>query len=195
MTSQANMSDQDPDPGRILIGVCGGIAAYKMCEVVSTLIKRGDDVTVAMTRDATRFVGEVTFQSLSSRPVYKDPWGHPEALESPHISLARQADVMLIAPCTMDMLARLVSGHADDPVSLLAASIDRSRCRVLLAPSMNETMLSQPSTRRNLAQLQDDGFDVIEPEEGWQACRSEGAGRLPEPAVLISALDEALGRA
>ena len=121
---------------QILIGICGGIAAYKMAEVVSTLVKRGDEVTVAMTRDATRFIGEVTFQSLSGRPVYTDPWSHSESLESPHIALARQADVMLVSPCTMDMLARLVAGHADDAVSLLAASIDRSVCPVLLAPSM-----------------------------------------------------------
>ena len=180
------------DSRHVLIGVCGGIAAYKMCEVVSTLVKRGDQVTVAMTRDATRFVGEVTFQSLSSRHVFTDPWAHPESMESPHIALARKADVMLVAPCTMDMLARLVAGRADDAVSLLVASIDRSRCPVLLAPSMNETMLSQPATQRNIGQLEQDGFQVIKPAEGWQACRTEGVGRLPEPEVLVKALDSAV---
>ncbi|MEE2906469.1 MAG: flavoprotein [Planctomycetota bacterium] len=174
---------------RILIGVCGGIAAYKIAEVVSTLVKRGDDVTVAMTRDAQRFVGEVTFQSLSGRLVFTDPWRHVESVESPHIALARESHVMLIAPCTMNMLARLVAGRADDPVSLLAASIDRSQCPVLLAPSMNETMLDQPATQRNLKQLDQDGFTVIEPATGWQACRTEGAGRLPEPGDLVAAID------
>lgn len=178
--------------GTILIGICGGIAAYKMAEVVSTLVKRGDHVTVAMTRDARRFVGQVTFESLSGRPVFRNPWKHVESHESPHIALARQARLMLIAPCTMDMLSRLSTGRADDPVSLLAASIDRSHCPVLLAPSMNETMLNQPSTRRNLSMLEGDGYRILDPESGWQACRTDGAGRLPEPARLIEAIDSAL---
>ncbi|MBG83153.1 MAG: phosphopantothenoylcysteine decarboxylase [Phycisphaerae bacterium] len=180
--------------GTILIGICGGIAAYKMAEVVSTLVKRGDRVTVAMTRGARRFVGPVTFESLSGRPVFRNPWKHAESHESPHIALARQASLMLIAPCTMDMLSSLSTGRADDPVSLLAASIDRSCCPVLLAPSMNETMLNQPSTRRNLSVLEDDGFQILAPESGWQACRTEGAGRLPEPAQLVQAIDSALSR-
>ena len=100
---------------------------------------------------------------------------------------------MMIAPCTMDMLSRLSTGRADDPVSLLAASIDRSICPVLISPSMNETMLNQPSTRRNLSILKEDGFHVLEPDSGWQACRTDGAGRLPEPVRLVEAIDSALG--
>ncbi|MCH2134343.1 MAG: hypothetical protein MK116_11385 [Phycisphaerales bacterium] len=177
---------------RILIGICGGIAAYKVAEVVSTLVQRGDDVTVAMTRDARRFVGIATFQSLSGRPVFVNPWRHPESPESPHIALAKEADLMLVAPCTMDMAARLVAGRADDAVSLLVASIDRSRCPVLLAPSMNETMLNQPATQRNLQTLASDGFSLVDPGSGWQACRADGAGRLPEADQLVASIDSAL---
>jgi len=176
---------------RILIGICGGVAAYKMGEVVSTLVQAGHQVTVAMTRNAKRFVGPVTFRSLSGREVFINPWKHPESPESPHIAMARDADVMLVSPCTMDMLSKLVAGRADDAVSLLAASIDRSSCPVLLAPSMNATMLRQPATQRNMATLAEDGFTILSPGEGWQACRTDGAGRMPEPSELIASIESA----
>jgi phosphopantothenoylcysteine decarboxylase/phosphopantothenate--cysteine ligase len=99
---------------------------------------------------------------------------------------------MLIAPCSMDMLAQLAAGRCDNAVSLLAASIDRTHVPVLVAPSMNETMYQQPATQRNLAQLAADGFTLLEPDAGWQACRTEGHGRLPEPAALRAALDVAM---
>jgi phosphopantothenoylcysteine decarboxylase/phosphopantothenate--cysteine ligase len=99
---------------------------------------------------------------------------------------------MLIAPCTMDMLARLANGRADDVVSLIAAAVDWSRQTMLLAPSMNEVMWNQPSTQRNVAQLAADGCRIIEPADGWQACRTEGTGRLAEPEVIIEAVREIL---
>ena len=177
---------------RILIGICGGIAAYKVAAVVSALAQENEAVTVAMTRDSERFVGETTFASLSGRPVFRDPWTHQESPDSPHIALARSARVMLVAPCTMDMLGKLVMGRADDPVSLLAASIDRSVCPVLLAPSMNQTMLQQPATQRNLKVLEQDGFTIISPGTGWQACRTEGAGRMAEPEELTARIRQVL---
>ena len=176
----------------ILIGITGGIAAYKMASLVSELVQDGHSVVVAMTESATRFVGPLTFQSLTGREVVTCPWTAREGRESPHIHMARSAAAMLIAPCSMDMLSQLATGRCDNAVSLLAASIDRSRTPVLLAPSMNETMLDQPSTRRNIAQLDDDGFTIIEPTPGWQACRTEGRGRLPEPTELREALDHVL---
>ena len=179
----------------ILIGITGGVAAYKMASLVSDLVQSGRDVVVAMTEAATRFVGPLTFQSLTGREVVVCPWTATEGLESPHIHLARIASLMLVAPCSMDMLGQLAGGRCDNAVSLLAASIDRTRTPVLLAPSMNETMLDQPATRRNLAQLREDGFGIIEPAPGWQACRTEGRGRLPEPEELRSAIDAALVRA
>ena len=176
----------------ILIGITGGVAAYKMASLVSDLVQADHQVVVAMTEAATRFVGPLTFQSLTGREVVVCPWTATEGLESPHIHLARIASVMLVAPCSMDMLGQLATGRCNNAVSLLAASIDRSRTPVLLAPSMNETMLDQPATRRNITQLAEDGFQIIEPAPGWQACRTEGRGRLPEPAELRVAIEDAL---
>ena len=179
----------------ILIGITGGVAAYKMASLVSDLVQSDHEVVVAMTEAATRFIGPLTFQSLTGREVVVCPWTATEGLESPHIHLARIASVMLVAPCSMDMLGQLATGRCNNAVSLLAASIDRSRTPVLLAPSMNETMLDQPATRRNITQLAEDGFDIIEPAPGWQACRTEGRGRLPEPAELRVAIEDALANA
>ena len=176
---------------RIIVGLSGGIACYKVANVVSALAQAGAEITVAMTDGATRFVATLTFQALSGRPVYTSQWEHVESNDPQHISLARAADLMLIAPCTMDMMAKLASGRTDDVVSLIAAAIDLQRQPVLLAPSMNEVMWYQPSTRRNLAQLQDDGFQIIQPEQGWQACRTVGVGRMAEPETLLAAVRQA----
>ncbi len=180
------------DRSRVLIGVTGGIAAYKTASVVSALSQTGHDVTVLMTDAATRFVTPLTFQALSGRPVYSDQWSHVESQDPQHISLARAADVMLIAPCSMDMLAKLATGRTDDVVALIVSAIDRDRQPVLLAPSMNAVMWKQPATQRNLKQLADDGFTILEPDAGWQACRTEGVGRLPEPPALVEAVEAAL---
>jgi phosphopantothenoylcysteine decarboxylase/phosphopantothenate--cysteine ligase len=177
---------------RIAVGVCAGIASYKVCGVVSTLAQAGAEVTVAMTQDAQRFVTPLVFQSLAGRPVLTSPWESVQPADPQHIRAAASLDAFLIAPCTMDMLAKLATGRCDDMVSLLAASVERKRTRVLLAPSMNETMWHQPSTQRNLAMLRDDGFIVLDPATGWQACRAIGPGRLPEADDLVDALAESL---
>ncbi|MEY4117498.1 MAG: hypothetical protein RLZZ116_826 [Planctomycetota bacterium] len=177
---------------RIAVGVCAGIASYKVCGVVSTLAQAGAEVTVAMTQDAQRFVTPLVFQSLAGRPVLTSPWESVQPADPQHIRAAASLDAFLIAPCTMDMLAKLATGRCDDMVSLLAASVERKRTRVLLAPSMNETMWHQPSTQRNLAMLRDDGFIVLDPATGWQACRAIGPGRLPEADELVDALAESL---
>lgn len=178
---------------RVIVGVTGGIACYKIAHVVSRLVQSGVDVTVVMTEAATRFVTPLTFQSLSGRPVYTSPWDHLESSDPQHISLARAADVMLIAPCTMDMLAKLAAGRADDVVSLIASAMDWSRQTILLAPSMNEVMWNQPATRRNVERLRADGCRIIEPADGWQACRTEGVGRLADPEVILKAVNEGAG--
>lgn len=177
---------------RIAVGVCAGIASYKVCGVVSTLAQAGADVTVAMTADAQRFVTPLVFQSLAGKPVLVSPWDSANPADPQHIRAATALDAFLIAPCTMDMLAKLATGRCDDMVSLLAASIDRTRTRVLVAPSMNEAMWRQPATQRNLATLRDDGFLVLDPATGWQACRAVGPGRLPEPDDLVDAVVESL---
>ena len=124
---------------RIIIGLTGGIACYKMAYVVSAMAKAGAEVTVVMTEAATRFVGPLTFQALSGRPVYSSQWEHIEAHDPQHVSTARAAEMMLIAPCTMNMLSKLATGRADDAVSVVAAAMDLSRQPVLVAPSMNVT--------------------------------------------------------
>lgn len=173
---------------RLLVGVCGGIAAYKVCTVVSRLSQAGAVVTVAMTESATRFVTALTFQALSGRPVYTSPWEHIESSDPQHVSLARALDAAVVAPCTMDFMAKLATGRADDAVSLILSAVDRKRVPVLLAPSMNAEMLAQASTQRNAAQLEADGFSFVGPGEGWQACRTVGAGRMSEPEAIVSAL-------
>jgi phosphopantothenoylcysteine decarboxylase / phosphopantothenate---cysteine ligase len=156
-----------------------------VCNVVSALAQGGAEVTVAMTEAATRFVTPLTFQALSGRPVYTSQWEHIESSDPQHISLARAADLMFIAPCSMDMLAKLATGRCDDVVSLIAAAMDLTKQPVLLAPSMNAVMWGQASTQRNLRQLEADGFTVLPPDSGWQACRTDGVGRLPEPEALL----------
>lgn len=183
----------DPVQGkRILVGVTGGIAAYKTCTLVSRLAQAGAEVTVAMTASATRFVAPLTFQALSARPVYTDAWEHIESSDPQHIALAVATDAAVVAPCTMDCLARLATGRADDVVCLILSAIDRSRTPVLLAPSMNEVMWSQPATRRNVAALEADGFRFVGPEIGWQACRHVGPGRMAEPETLLESVRQAL---
>ncbi|GDY00486.1 hypothetical protein LBMAG48_28890 [Phycisphaerae bacterium] len=177
---------------RIIIGVSGGIAAYKTCMVVSRLAQAGAHVTVLMTENATKFVTPLTFQALSGNPVYTSAWEHVESKDPQHISLARDAAVALIAPCTMDCMAKLATGRTDDVVTLVLSAIDRTQTPVLLAPSMNDAMWNQPSTQRNLAMLIEDKFQIVGPGEGWQACRTVGTGRMSEPEVLLEAVAKVL---
>jgi phosphopantothenoylcysteine decarboxylase/phosphopantothenate--cysteine ligase len=173
---------------RIIVGVTGGIAAYKSAWLVSRLAQAGAQVTVAMTTSATRFVTPLTFQALSGRPVYTSQWQHVESHDPQHISLARAASLAVVAPCTMDCMAKLAAGRTDDVVCLILSAIDRGRTPVLLAPSMNEVMWAQPSTQRNAKHLRADGFELIGPAEGWQACRTVGPGRMVEPDQLLAAI-------
>ena len=188
MAESQTTNHDPPARRRVIVGLSGGIACYKVAQVVSRLVQADIEVTVAMTDAATRFVTPLTFEALSGRAVYSSQWQHVESHDPQHISLARAADLMLIAPCTMDMLARLAHGRADDVVSLIASAVDWSRQPMLIAPSMNEVMWNQPSTQRNLAQVKADGCEIIDPGEGWQACRTEGKGRLAEPDVILDAV-------
>ncbi|MEE9129737.1 MAG: flavoprotein [Phycisphaerales bacterium] len=187
--AESQTTNHDPPAGRrVIVGLSGGIACYKVAQVVSRLVQADIEVTVAMTDAATRFVTPLTFEALSGRAVYSSQWQHVESHDPQHISLARAADLMLIAPCTMDMLAKLAYGRTDDVVSLIASAVDWSRQPMLIAPSMNEVMWNQPSTQRNLAQVKADGCEIIDPGEGWQACRTTGKGRLAEPDVILDAV-------
>src|SRR4051812_8475578 len=178
---------------RVLVCVTGGIAAYKTCTVVSRLAQAGAQVTVAMTEAATHFVTPLTFQSLSGNPVYTSAWEHIESKDPQHISLATQTDLAVVAPCTMDCVAKLATGRTDDVVTLILSAIDRARTPVLLAPSMNAVMWGQPATKRNMQVLALDGFKTIGPDAGWQACRTVGTGRMSEPEDILRAIQELLG--
>jgi len=189
----ARTADKRFKDRRIIVGVTGGIAAFKAATVVSRLAQSGADVTVCMTDAATKFVAPLTFQALSARPVYTSQWEHVEASDPQHIALAKAADAMVIAPCTMDCMAKLAHGRTDDVVALIVSAIDRSKTPVLLAPSMNDVMWSQPANRRNVETLAADGFTLVGPADGWQACRTVGTGRMSEPEEIVEALASALG--
>lgn len=177
---------------RIVLGVSGGIAAYKSAALTSRLAQAGAHVTVLMTESATRFVTPLTFEALSARPVYTSPWQHTESHDPQHINLARNAHIAVVAPCSMNTLAKLATGRCDDVVTLVLSAIDRAKTPVLLAPSMNTEMWNQPSTQRNLAQLKSDGFRFIDPGTGWQACRASGPGRMAEPDDIFEAIASAV---
>ena len=177
---------------RIIVGVTGGIAAYKACTLVSRLAQAGAEVTVLMTDAATRFVGPITFQALSGRPVYTSAWEHVEASDPQHIALAKAATAAVVAPCTMDCMAKLAAGFTDDVVTLVLSAVDRRATPVLLAPAMNDVMWDQPSTRRNAATLAADGYRFVGPGSGWMACRTVGVGRMSEPEEILAALAAAM---
>ena len=170
---------------RIVVGVAGGIAAYKAAELVRLLDKAGAQVDVAMTARAQKFVGPMTFQALTRRPVFTDLFSLSEEANIGHIHLADRADLIVIAPATANAIARLAAGEADDAVSSVVLA---SRAPVLIAPSMNVNMWNHPMTRANLRKLVDvAGYHVVGPGDGFLACRWTGPGRLAEPADIVEA--------
>ena len=171
---------------RVLLGITGGIAAYKSAELTRLLVKSGREVTVAMTAAAREFVGPATFQALSGHPVYSDLWDARPDNGMAHIELTRTNDVMLIAPASADFLARLVHGRSDD---LLATTVLARTIPLIVAPAMNLQMWQNPATQRNVATLKADGVHVIGPGNGDQACGEIGDGRMLEPAEIMAALD------
>lgn len=173
---------------RIVLGVTGGVAAYKACELARLLGKAGAAVDVVMTEAATRFVASLTFQALTGRPVYASLWEAPQPGVSggmAHIDLTRGADAVLVAPATADFIAKLAHGFADDLLSSLCLARD---CQLLVAPAMNRQMWENPATQRNVAQLRADGIALLGPAAGEQACGEVGAGRMLEAAELCDAL-------
>jgi phosphopantothenoylcysteine decarboxylase/phosphopantothenate--cysteine ligase len=169
----------------ILVGVTGGIAAYKTAQLVSSLVQAGAGVTVVMTRAARKFIGPTTFEALTGRPVYRDMFRPNEHFIGEHIGLARRAELYVIAPASADMLAKMAHGQADDLVSTLALSVT---CPILAAPAMNNEMWAKPAVQRNVRQLEADGVTLIGPDEGWLSCQSVGPGRMSEPAAILDAI-------
>ncbi len=178
---------------KILIGISGGIACYKVAAVVSRLVQAGADVRVIMTEAATQFVAPLTFQSLSGHPVLTSMWSHDDRPDSQHIGLARWADLLVIAPCSADMLAKLAAGLTPDLVSLTACALP-STTPLLAAPAMNADMWANPVVQRNLKTLRDllPHWQEIGPAEGWQACRTQGTGRMSEAEDIVAATAKTL---
>ncbi len=169
----------------VVVGVCGGIAAYKVCAVVSDLVQRRAGVQVAMTKAARKFIGPVTFQALTARPVFTSMWPSHDDRGQQHIQLTESADLMLVAPATGDMIGKVAHGIADDLVSTMIMSAD---CPVMFAPSMNERMWKNTVVQANVKNLQQEGYLFVGPEAGWLACRTVGAGRLAEPPTIVEAV-------
>jgi phosphopantothenoylcysteine decarboxylase/phosphopantothenate--cysteine ligase len=192
MTSESPDNTPGPLAGReVLLCVAGGIACYKAADLASKLVQAGAGVTVAMTEAARRFVGPVTFRALTRRAVHDSLWEPTEEQASPHLALTDRADVLIVAPATANVLAKLAAGLADDLVSALGLSAWRA-CPILLAPAMNTRMWDAPSTQANLQTLRQWGARTIGPEEGNLACRTVGSGRMSEPADILARTIELL---
>ncbi|OGB69673.1 MAG: phosphopantothenate synthase [Burkholderiales bacterium RIFOXYC12_FULL_65_23] len=172
----------------IVLGLSGGIACYKSAELCRLLVKAGATVQVLMTEAAAQFITPVTMQALSNRPVVISQWDAREPNNMPHINLGREADAILVAPASADLLAQLAQGRAADLLTLTCLARPLERAPLLLVPAMNREMWAHPATQRNIAQCQADGATVLPVGQGEQACGETGDGRMLEPAQLLEAL-------
>ncbi len=175
----------------VVLGITGGIAAYKMASVASALRKSGADVHVVMTENATRFITPLTFETLTNNRCVVDTFARDFQYDVAHVSLAKAADLILIAPATANVIAKLAHGIADDMLTTLVLA---ARCPKLVAPAMNTAMLENPVTQDNLSALRRYDFSVIEPASGMLACQDIGKGKLPEPEVLLDHIAKHIAR-
>lgn len=175
----------------IVLGVTGGIAAHKSCEIASMLRKRKADVHVIMTKNATQFVQPLTFETLSNAPVVTDTFVRDGTWEVEHIALAKWADLFLIAPATANIIAKMACGIADD---MLSTTVLATKAPVLLAPAMNTGMWTAEATQCNIRTLKERAIRLIGPDSGFLACGDSGAGRMSEPAAIVDAVTELLGK-
>jgi phosphopantothenoylcysteine decarboxylase/phosphopantothenate--cysteine ligase len=175
----------------ILLGVTGGVAAYKAADLCSQLVQQGAVVTVVMTTAAEKFIGPTTFEALTDRPVYRNAFAPVEHFRGEHIGLAQRAELLIIAPATADFLAQMAQGHAAD---LMATCVLVATCPVLVAPAMNADMWAKPAVQRNVTQLQADGVHLIPPGDGWLSCGQIGPGRMAEPVEILEHITRLLPR-
>jgi len=166
----------------VVLGIGGGIAAYKCCELARMLARRGASVHCVLTSAGTKFVTPLTLQTLTGNPVHTDMWNLIQEGEIGHVSLADRAQLVLVAPATADIIAKVAHGICDE---LLTTVICATKAPVIFAPSMNSNMWENPITQGNVASLKEHGYRFIEPAEGALACGYEGKGRLPEPAEIL----------
>ena len=174
---------------RILLIVGGGIAAYKACELIRLIRKGGGSVRCVLTAGGAQFITAMTLAALSEQPVHSSLWDLKDEAEMGHIQLSREADLVVVAPATADLMAKMAAGIADDLATTLLLATDKP---VLAAPAMNVRMWQHAATQRNVAQLRADGVTVLDPDEGDMACGEFGPGRLPEPEAIYAAIQRAL---
>lgn len=174
---------------QIVLGICGGIAAYKCCELTRLFVKEGAEVHVVLTHAGAQFVTPLTLQALSRNPVYTDMFSLIQEKEIGHVSLADRADILLVAPATADIIARVACGICDE---LLTTVICATKAPVVFAPSMNVRMWENTILQENISKLKDHGYRFIEPDTGELACGYEGKGRLPEPAEILKTISNSL---
>ncbi len=174
----------------IVLGVTGGIAAYKAADLCSKLVQAGHGVTVVMTAAAERFIGATTFEALTGRPVHREMFSPQEGFhQGEHIGLARRAELLVVAPASADFLAKLAHGFADD---LLSTIVLVTTAPILVAPAMNCDMWAKPAVQRNVAQLKSDGIHFVDPGDGWLSCGQVGPGRMAEPSEIQAAIERLL---
>ena len=182
---------------RIAVALSGGIACYKTATLVSQLVQQGADVRVLMTDAATKFVGPLTFQSLSGKPVLTSVWQSDDHPDSQHVGVARWCELLVIAPATADLIAKLAHGLTGDVVTLVACALPSTpgATPLLIAPSMNADMWANPIVQKNVATLKElPNFTLAGPDDGWQACRTKGSGRMSEPGTILEAIEQKLSR-
>jgi len=177
------------DGRHILVGVTGGIAAYKTVQLVSRLRQRGATVTVIMTANARKFVTPLTFQTVSAQQVITDYFDAPETYIAGHVALAGKADLLVIAPATANIIGKIAAGLADDALTTTVLSLT---CPILVCPAMNEKMFQNAATQDNLRRLEERGLQIIGPEKGWQACGTVGLGRMTEPDEILRVIEKKL---
>ncbi|NLZ24904.1 MAG: bifunctional phosphopantothenoylcysteine decarboxylase/phosphopantothenate--cysteine ligase CoaBC, partial [Clostridiales bacterium] len=173
----------------IVLGVTGGIAAYKSCELVSRLKKLGADVEVIMTENAARFVAPLTFETLSGKRVITDTFDRNFEYNVKHVSISKKASLFVVAPATANLIAKYRSGIADD---MLTTTLLAVKCPVLICPAMNTAMYEHEATRENIKTLSDRGVHFLEPECGYLACGDNGKGRMAEPLDIVNKIEEIL---
>ncbi|MBQ9632900.1 MAG: bifunctional phosphopantothenoylcysteine decarboxylase/phosphopantothenate--cysteine ligase CoaBC, partial [Lachnospiraceae bacterium] len=174
----------------ILLGITGSIAAYKIAYLASALVKQQAKVTVLMTKNATQFIGPITFETLTGNKCLVDTFDRNFEFAVEHVAIARQADLMLVAPASANIIGKLAAGIADDMLTTTALAL---RCPILISPAMNTAMFENPIVQDNLARLSSFGFRIIQPQTGYLACGDTGAGKMPEPATLLSWIEHEIG--
>jgi phosphopantothenoylcysteine decarboxylase/phosphopantothenate--cysteine ligase len=179
MSAEADLTGRE-----VLLCLSGGVACYKSADLASRLVKAGAGVNVAMTASAGRFIAPLTFQALTARPVYTSLWEAPDRYDPHHIALTDRAELMIVAPATANLIAKMACGLSDELVSSLALTASGA-CPILVAPAMNSRMWSAPATQANMRTLAGRGCHVIGPDSGRLACGTTGPGRMAEPAEIF----------